>query len=71
VADVCCELSFQLRDQPSPEESTLGKSVAVNASFPADIVSPIRVPPKAKKAYDFCAITRGSRSRGGLSLRPA
>jgi len=34
------------------------KSVTVNAQFPPDIVSSIRVSRTAKKAYDLSAITR-------------
>ncbi|MDT5142291.1 MAG: hypothetical protein QOI79_1628 [Mycobacterium sp.] len=41
----------------------------VNPSFTADTVSPIRVSPKAKRAYDFTATMCGSSSRGGYPNR--
>jgi hypothetical protein len=47
----------------SPRE----KNVTVNAQFPPDIVSSIRVPRTAKKAYDLSAITHGSCFWGGQS----
>jgi hypothetical protein len=56
-----CVTGAHLRVQP------LRKSVTVNAQFPPDIVSSIRVSRTAKKAYDLSAITRGSCFWGGQS----
>jgi hypothetical protein len=51
----------------APEVQSARKSVTVNAQFPPDIISSIRVPRTAKKAYDLSAITRGSCFWGGQS----
>src|ERR1700741_3964754 len=66
-AHVRPERQVRVRNRRSPEGSIPTKNVTVNAQFPPDIVSSIRVPRTAKKAYDLSAITHGSCFWGGQS----